>query len=168
MADAGRNAQLPWALRADENRVDFSASGRTFAQVAEENLEHSGKRRPEIGLLKMIMNRLDDTCVRYRKRNLNAAAVGGIEIPADSGLAKRKSSAKSPRSSGYCVIGFNLDALNEIGGIGLADFTSPARIAIAGTMTNRDPSRSATRRGFVCRHDPMTSVCAFFASVLQV
>src|ERR1700680_18033 len=47
------------------------------AQIAEKNLEHTGDRRPKIGLFRMVMNGFDSSGIGKRKRDLNISRTVG-------------------------------------------------------------------------------------------
>src|SRR5215467_8746816 len=70
---AGRYEDLPWLKAPGEDGVDRSEGLAANAQIVKKDLHHAGARRPQIGLLGVIVDGLDGPRIGQRERDLNLA-----------------------------------------------------------------------------------------------
>src|SRR5580700_1652702 len=105
MADAGRDENLPRAEASGIDRVGGTKRFRMTPQIVEKNLNHPGQGRPKIGLLRMIVDRLNRVGISEREGNLNLSRAVRNHISGEP-LAK-------PRNFGEktAVIGIDLERL---------------------------------------------------------
>src|SRR6266404_3839018 len=72
-----RDQNFPGLEAAGKNCIDGAERPGVAAQVVEKDLHHAGEGRPKIGLLGVIMNRLDGAGISERQRNLDLALAAG-------------------------------------------------------------------------------------------
>src|SRR6266481_8017718 len=120
MTDAGRNENLPGAESSGIDRIGLAKGSRMTPQVVEKNLNHPGHGSPQIGLLRMVVDRLNRVGISESKRNLNLSCAVRHHIAGEPSAKPRNFGEKTP------VIGIDLerldsDSVNEIGRVQLGN-----------------------------------------------
>src|ERR1700687_3918616 len=123
MADARRNEDLPGAESSGIDRVGLAKRSRMTPQVVKKNLNHPGHGGPQIGLLRMIVDRLNRVGICESERNLILACAVRHHIGGEPSAKPRNFGEKT------AVIGIDLerldsDTVNEISRVRLGNFFS--------------------------------------------
>src|SRR6266480_1426776 len=107
MADAGGNENLPGAESSGIDRVDYAKRLRMTPQVVEKNLNHPGNRSPQIGLLRMVVDRLNRIGISESQGNLNLSGAVRHHIAGEPSAKPRNFGEKTT------VIGIDLERLDS-------------------------------------------------------
>src|SRR2546429_8905534 len=121
MADPGRNENLPRAESSSINRIGQAKRFRMTPQVVEKNLNHPGHRGPQIGLFRMVVDRLDRVGISEREGNLNLSCAVRHHIGGEPSAKPRNFGEKT------AVIGIDLkrrdsDTVNEVSRVRIGNY----------------------------------------------
>src|SRR6202171_920124 len=107
MADAGRNENLRGSESSGIDRVGLAKCSRMTPQAVKKNLNHPGHGGPQIGLLRMVVDRLNRIGICESERNLNLSRAVRHHIGGEPSAKPRNFGEKT------AVIGIDLERLDS-------------------------------------------------------